>query len=182
MEPQDLDPPDVRLRALRAVIAALLLVGFGACIAKGANSPADPKLVQAEVPGFGEIAVQISAAGAASPSAARCALLAATEAQREKGLMGVTDLKGYVGMVFRFAGDTQSGFYMKNTPMPLSIAWFRADGTFVSSADMAPCGDRNDCPIYGASGSYRYALEVPQGQLASLGIGPGSILQLSGTC
>src|SRR6476646_992735 len=127
MEPRDLDPPDVRLRGLRAVVAALLFVGFGACIAKGANSPADPSLVQARIPGYGEIAVRISAAGAASPTASRCAVLAATETQREKGLMGVTDLKGYVGMVFRFAGDTQSGFYMKNTPTPLSIAWFRAD-------------------------------------------------------
>ena len=45
-----------------------------------------------------------------------------------------------------------------------------------------PCGDRADCQIYGAAAPYRYALEVPKGQLASLGIGPGSILQLTGKC
>jgi uncharacterized membrane protein (UPF0127 family) len=182
MEPQDLDPPDARVRILRWVVAALLAVGFGACIAKGANSPADPELVQARISGFGEIGIRIAGAAQQSPTAARCALLAATESQRSKGLMGVTDLKGYVGMVFRFGSDSQSGFYMKNTPTPLSIAWFGADGHFVSAADMDPCGDRADCRIYGAAAPYRYALEVPKGQLATLGIGPGSILQLTGTC
>ena len=49
-----------------------------------------------------------------------------TDAQRRMGLMRVTDLKGYVGMVFRFPTDSQSGFHMRNTPMPLSIAWFAA--------------------------------------------------------
>jgi uncharacterized membrane protein (UPF0127 family) len=47
---------------------------------------------------------------------------------------------------------------------------------------MAPCGDQSDCPIYSATGVYRYALEVPQGQLPALGVGPGSVLQLRGAC
>jgi uncharacterized membrane protein (UPF0127 family) len=182
MQPHDLDPPDARVRILRWVIAGLMVVGFGACIAKGANNPADPKVVQARIPGFGEIGIRISAAGQRSASATRCALLAATEKQRAQGLMRITDLRGYQGMVFRFATDTQSGFYMKDTPMPLSIAWFAADGRFVSSADMPPCGNRADCPIFGATAAYRYALEVPQGTLRTLGIGPGSVLQLTGAC
>lgn len=182
MDPEDLDPPDRRVRMLRWVITALLVLGFGACIAKGANSPGDPKLVQARLPGFGEIAIRISKPGQVPATAVRCALLAATEKQRARGLMGVTDLRGYSGMVFRFSTDTQSGFYMKDTPTPLSIAWFAADGKFVSSADMPPCGDRNDCQIYGAASPYRYALEVPQGQLAAMGVGPGSILELDGAC
>jgi uncharacterized membrane protein (UPF0127 family) len=182
--PEDLDPPDPRLRLLKWVVVGLLALGFGACIAEGANNPPDPELVESRLEGFGEIAFRIIPAGATAElsPAERCALLAATEDQRARGLMGVTDLEGYPGMVFRYSADSTGGYFMRNTPMPLSIAWFAADGTFVSSADMAPCGDRTDCPTYGATGPYRFALEVPQGRLADLGVGPGARLELLGAC
>ena len=41
---------------------------------------------------------------------------------------------------------------------------------------MPPCGDQPICPTYAADGPYRYALEVPQGGLPRLGIGPGTRL------
>jgi uncharacterized membrane protein (UPF0127 family) len=180
---EDLDPPDPRVRILQWVIAALLVVGFGACIAEGANNPDDPELVESRIAGFGEIGIRIVPAGGTPLTPTEeCALLAATEEQRARGLMEVTDLEGYPGMVFRYTADSTGAYYMRNTPMPLSIAWFAADGSFVSSADMAPCDDRTDCPTYGAAAPYRYALEVPQGQLAALGIGPGSKLELTGAC
>lgn len=184
MEPEDLDPPDPRVRLLRWVIVVLLAAGFGACMAKGADEPADPQLVESRLDGFGEIGFTVTPGPGltAMTPTEQCALLAATEAQRAQGLMRVTDLEGYPGMVFRYSVDSTGGYWMRNTPMPLSIAWFSADGTFVSSADMAPCADRPDCPISSATGPYRYAIEVPQGQLAALGIGPGSVLQLHGLC
>lgn len=185
MQPEDLDPPDPRLRLLRWLIAGLLVAGFGACLAKGADRPDDPEVVTSKAfPDFGEIGFRITPADPqALPSTTeRCALLAGTEQQRAQGLMGVTDLKGYVGMLFRYSGDSTGGFYMRNTPMPLSIAWFGGDGQFVSAADMEPCDDRPDCPIYAAAGPYRYALEVPKGALVELGIGPGAVLELTGSC
>ncbi len=184
MEPEDLDPIDPRIRILKWVVVGLLVLGFGACMAKGANNPADPKVQDSSFKDFGEVGFRITKAGAdALPSTTEmCALLAATEQQRAQGLMKVTDLDGYPGMVFRYSGDSSGAFYMRNTPMPLSIAWFDGAGQFVSSTDMAPCEDRSDCPVYAATGPYRYALEVPQGQLAALGIGPGSVLELTGTC
>ncbi len=184
MDPEDLDPPDARVRILRVVVVVLLALGLGACLAKGADGPADPRVVEGRIDGFGEIGFTITPGPGltAMTPAEQCALLAATEAQRARGLMTVTDLQGYPGMVFRYSADSTGGYYMRNTPMPLSIAWFAADGTFVSTADMQPCDDRTDCPISSAAGPYRYALEVPQGQLASLGIGPGSVLKLHGVC
>jgi uncharacterized membrane protein (UPF0127 family) len=177
--PEDFQPqPDPRVRRLSRVVAVLLVVAFGACIAKGANGPANPALPKAAsgfgTYGFGEVAFRIEPA----PNQLRCALLATTADQRQRGLMQVLDLKGYAGMIFSFPVDGTGGFHMRNTPMPLSIAWFRADGTFVSSTDMAPCEDRDGCLVYDALGPYRYALEVPQGQLTTLGIGPGSRLRM----
>jgi len=111
-----------------------------------------------------------------------CALLARTAQQQAQGLMKPTDLAGHVGMLFVFTTDTNETFYMRNTPMPLSIAWFDASGRFISATDMAPCADRPDCPTYAAARAYRYALEVQRGGLSSLGIGPGSTITVGAAC
>ena len=55
-------------------------------------------------------------------------------------------------------------------------------GTFVSSADMEPCLDRRVVPDVSPRRPYRYALEVPQGDLDKLGIGPGSRVEVDGGC
>ena len=114
-----------------------------------------------------------------------CMWLADTPELRAQGLMGVTDpgLGGAAGMVFAFPGDTSAGFWMKDTPMPLSIAWYPVDGPLVSTADMEPCpaGTAN-CPVYEPGGPYRYAVEVPQGTLSGFGLVEGSRLALGDAC
>ena len=108
-------------------------------------------------------------------------MLAALNAlQRSRGLMTVTDpdLGGYDGMLFVFEAESEGGFWMRNTPMPLSIAYFDEAGAFVSATDMAPCGDSASCPSYDAGGAFRYALEVPEGRLAGLGVDEGSTLRV----
>jgi uncharacterized membrane protein (UPF0127 family) len=94
-----------------------------------------------------------------------------------------TTLSGHVGMLFTFPGLTTETFYMKDTVIPLSIAFFDANGRFVSAADMTPCPPNVDpCTTYAAARAYRYALEVPRGQLGPLGAGPGSVLAVGGAC
>lgn len=105
-------------------------------------------------------------------------LYAGTLESRRQGLMGVTDLRGYTGMVFVFEADTEAAFWMRNTPMPLSIVFLGADGTVVSMADMEPCADVPSCPTYPPDGPYRFALEVPQGRLADLGVTQASFVGL----
>jgi uncharacterized membrane protein (UPF0127 family) len=111
---------------------------------------------------------------------ALCLWVAATPAQRQRGLMGVTDLGPADGMVFLYDGPASGRFWMRGTPTPLSIAFFAEDGSFVSAANMEPCltGAPEDCLRYSAAGPYVSAIEVPQGQLAELGIGSGSRLAL----
>jgi hypothetical protein len=107
-----------------------------------------------------------------------CLWVADTAAQRQRGLMGVTNLGGADGMVFVYDGPASGQFWMRGTPMPLSIAFFAADGSFVSASDMEPCltGPAAACPRYAATAPYVAAIEAPQGGLAALGIGPGSRL------
>ena len=131
--------------------------------------------------GFDTIGIAIRAAGGVSKTF--CLWLADTEATRERGLMQVTDLGGKSGMIFNFAKDTNAQFWMFQTVMPLSIAFFDSSGAFVSSVDMPPCtGAQSTCPSYPADRPYRDAIEVPQGGLAALGIGPGSAITDRGAC
>ncbi len=133
--------------------------------------------------GFGEVAFTVVRAETRPATAPEhCALLAETAQQQARGLMGFRDLAGYDGMIFRFASDTTGPFYMRNVPVGLSIAWFAADGRFVSSTDMAPCPDQEGCPTYAPAGPYRLALEALQGGLGRLGVGEGSVLTVSGPC
>jgi uncharacterized membrane protein (UPF0127 family) len=132
------------------------------------------------VDGVGETAVSITAPDGST--VACCVMVAASPQQRQRGLMEVTDFGGYEGMLFVWPSDNEGGFWMRNTPTPLSIAWFDADGEFVSAADMAPCGDSDDCPTYSPAGGYRFALEVEQGGLEAIGAVPGSRLTVGGDC
>ena len=130
---------------------------------------------------FGEVAIAVT--NADGEVVGYCVLAAEDDAQRSQGLMEVTDLQGYDGMLFVWDVDTSGGFWMRNTVMPLSIAWFDADGALVSTADMEPCPDSApDCPTYPAEGSYRFALEVEQGRLEELDITEGSTISVGGSC
>ena len=72
---------------------------------------------------------------------------------------------------------------MRNTPMPLSIAFIDVNGGLVSSTDMEPCPDQEGCPTYPAAGPYRYAIEVLQGRLPDFGIVEGAtITPRDGAC
>jgi len=65
-------------------------------------------------------------------------------------------------MLFIWEDDVLNGFWMKDTLMPLDIAFFGADGSLVDLLSMVPCAG-DPCPTYRPSGSYRSALEVPAG-------------------
>ena len=96
--------------------------------------------------------------------------------------MGVTDaaLGGYDGMVFVFSGDTTSAFWMKDTLIPLSIAFADQAGSVVTTADMVPCpAGEARCPLTRSSSPYRYAVEVGSGHLPSLGLVDGARLDPS---
>jgi len=143
----------------------------------GKGERSDSTARRVALPGFGEVAYRVERD--AETVKTGCALLASTPDQHSRGLMNVRDLKGYDGMIFEFPAETNVGFYMKDTPMPLSIAWFDRQGRYISSADMAP---NRAAPTYHAAAPYRYAFEVPQGRLGDAGISTGSTVVVGGDC
>lgn len=97
---------------------------------------------------------------------------AETPEQQAFGLMHRESLDPDAGMVFLYFEDKECCFYMKNTLIPLSIAFFDEDGIIVKILDMEPCRVE-ECEIYAAEVPYRGALEVNQGTFERLGVKVG---------
>jgi hypothetical protein len=93
--------------------------------------------------------------------------------ERAAGLMFRTEMAANAGMLFRFEQPAVHCFWMKNTLLPLSIAFLADDGSIVNIADMKPQTTESHC----AQRPVRYALEMHQGWFARRGIKPGSRLQ-----
>src|SRR3546814_3344166 len=72
--------------------------------------------------------------------------VAATDASRANGLMNRASLPENHGMLFVFDGPTTTCFWMKNTPLPLSIAFIDSKGMIVNIADMQPHTLDPHCP------------------------------------
>ncbi|MDX1659786.1 MAG: DUF192 domain-containing protein [Nitriliruptorales bacterium] len=101
-------------------------------------------------------------------------LVADTPEERRHGLMEVPALPDGVGMLFVYAADRTGGFWMKDTLVPLSIAFVAADGTVLEILDMEPCPSGEACPSYRPDSPYRYAVEVPLGWFDDEGIAAGA--------
>ncbi len=99
------------------------------------------------------------------------AYVADEEHTRSLGLMNVTpaDLPPDHGMIFVFESDQYLSFWMRNTIMPLDIAFIRSDGTIVSTHTMRPLDESG----YPSNEPAKFALEVRGGQFQQWGIVAG---------
>jgi uncharacterized membrane protein (UPF0127 family) len=100
--------------------------------------------------------------------------IARTDEERAKGLMFRKQLPEGEGMLFVFDRDQQLSFWMKNTVIPLSIAFISSDGHIVEIKDMQP----NDLSSVKSSRSVRYALEVPQGWFNRVNVKAGDAVKI----
>ncbi len=98
--------------------------------------------------------------------------LALGPAERERGLMFRESLPEGRGMLFAFPDDGRHCMWMRNTQIPLSVAFVDADGVIVRIAEMAPLSDATHCSEVAS----RYALEMPGGWFAARSVGPGERL------
>lgn len=94
--------------------------------------------------------------------------IANTPESREQGLMQRKQLCANCGMLFIFEKPKRYSFWMKNTPLPLSIAFVAADGSIINIEEMLP----NTTDIHDARDAALYALEMNSGWFASNGIKP----------
>ena len=101
------------------------------------------------------------------------AQVAATTEQRMTGLMHRKEMPQHEGMLFVFEQPSQQCFWMKNTLLPLSIAFVEDDGTIVNIDEMAPQTLESHCSLK----PVRYVLEMNKGWFARKGIKAGQKLK-----
>jgi uncharacterized protein len=97
------------------------------------------------------------------------AQVAASPDQRATGLMHRREMPPHEGMLFVFEQPSPQCFWMKNTLLPLSIAFVADDGTVVNTDEMKPQTLDSHC----STKPVRYVLEMNQGWFAKRGIKPG---------
>jgi uncharacterized protein len=146
-------------RALRSVCLLLLT----AC---GASSPgADPAMLEIlTAEGVETFQVEI----------------ADSQLERRTGLMGRETLDPFDGMAFVWDEPVQGSFWMKDTLIPLSIAFWDEGGRIIAILDMDPCV-ADPCPTYGPPAPFIGAVEVRQGafRLRSVEVGDRVELHLA---
>ena len=103
--------------------------------------------------------------------------IARTPAEQAKGLSGVPSLPPDDGMVFEFSHPTSVPFWMKDTTIPLSIAFWNSSGRIVDILDMTPCRAA-PCRRYRSTRPFVGAVEVNHGYFRRYGIGIGDRVRL----
>ncbi|NMM27477.1 MAG: DUF192 domain-containing protein [Glaciimonas sp.] len=98
--------------------------------------------------------------------------IAANEAERQQGLMFRQKMASNEGMIFDFEAPADVCMWMKNTLIPLSVAFIDNSGKIVNIEDMQPQTTNSHC----AKKAVRYALEMNQGWFQQKNIKPGSVI------
>ena len=98
--------------------------------------------------------------------------VAATPEARQMGLMHRPALGEFSGMLFAFPDDALHCFWMKDTRIPLSVAFLDGEGTIVTITEMEPFSLASHCP----EKPVRYALEMNQGWFAARGVAEGQTI------
>lgn len=104
--------------------------------------------------------------------------LADSPDERAHGLMGRTDLGADDGMLFVFQEPWSGAFWMKDTLIPLSIAFWDEGGRIISILDMAPCIE-DPCPTFGPDQPFVGAVEVDRGAFERHGVVLGDTVELT---
>jgi len=134
-------------------LLAVLLAGAWLTVSAAAVASSDAGIIRLEVGGH-----RITAELAMSPAA------------RERGLMHRDALPDDHGMLFVYAVPERICMWMKNTPIPLSVAFLDDRGMIINVAEMRPL----TLDIHCAERPARYALEMTRGWFTRRGLTPGA--------
>jgi uncharacterized membrane protein (UPF0127 family) len=148
---------------VRVALLALTMLAapFAACGGDDDGGPAQPT---AAVVTFNDGDVALTVEVADEP------------AERSEGLSGRNSLAEDAGMLFVYTEDSTVSFTMRETLVPLSIAFVAADGRIVDIQDMEPLSQVS----YASPEPFRYAIEANQGWFADNDVSAGELADVAG--
>jgi len=144
------------------VAPALVLALLAACGTSPQPAPEEPAILEIRAEG-GTVSLAVE--------------LADTPEERETGLMNRERLAPYDGMVFTWDEPVRASFWMKDTLIPLSIAFWDEGGLILSILDMDPC-PADPCPTHDPGVEFVGAVEVRQGLFGTRGVEVGDRVEL----
>ena len=144
-----------RLRPLAFLFALALFVACG-------GSGSSPELETMVFSGDGGQRVELKVEIADTPQA------------MQRGLMFRDSLPEDQGMLFDLGYESQAALWMKDTSIPLSVAFISADGVILNIQDMQPFSEE----LHRSPQPYSFAVEVNQGWFERHGVGEGTSVQL----
>lgn len=100
--------------------------------------------------------------------------VALTITEISTGMMFRTNMAENEGMLFVFSQPHQASFYMKNTTVPLSVAYIDPEGAILEIHDLKPL---DETPVEAKSDQVQYTLEMTQGWFARHRIAPGAVIR-----
>ena len=103
---------------------------------------------------------------------------ACTDKEQQQGLMFRKEMPENQGMLFVFSQERRLSFWMKDTLIPLSIAYINAQGMIIDIQKMQPLDETGHL----ANGLARYALEMNQGWFEKNKISPGVLMDIEDFC
>ena len=149
--PFNVPPVEIAMRSVKCTLYLAIL--FTAVAGSAANAPADPLLTYPLRIKHYEIRAEI----------------ANTEESRRRGLMFRDGLGENSGMVFSYPKAGVNAMWMKNTRIPLSVAFIDHNGRILNIENMDPFSEQ----AHASTGDAAYALEMNRGWFRKRGIKPG---------
>ena len=169
-----------------AVLAMAMLVPLACGSSSGTNDATrqTPAAAAAMLTEEGFPCRTLTVRAADGTTTTSCVWAATTPQLRERGLMGVADpsIGGRDAMAFTFPSASTAPFWMKDTLLPLTIAWVSPSGALLGTTDMVPCPTGTTCPTYAPPAPYSLAVEVARGRAPALGLVEGATVTLDGPC
>ena len=175
------------MRTFAALVVLAVLLGAAACGGEESSPPTttgsgegsdaattEPEATTTERDAFGPVVLIETAGGDEVVVAVE---VADSADERQVGLMGRESLPEDAGMIFLFGEDTSGGFWMKDTLIPLSIAFWDTDGRVIALLDMQPC-TTDPCPTYAPAAPFIGAVEANLGWFEEHGVAVGDVVEL----
>jgi len=145
----------IRVLLIAILIAFLLALAQGVVWAKDPQAPRLKKILVGKTPLWVEVADTLE--------------------KQERGLMFRRSMPENEGMLFVYREPIEMSFWMRNTFLPLDIAFVGADGRILNIHQARPL---DDSVLYRSAGAAKYVIETNQGWFARHGIGPGDRIAL----